>query len=132
MSTCHAGECSEAESCKKKVRLVCKCKIRKIDSTCDKVKAENLTTIACDEQCEAKKRLAEEEKQLELQRQAAIEAEKNRRELEEFEKKIGKKKYKERKQRVVEEKKDNTNVIIAIASVSVIIVGVVLYFTIFY
>lgn len=88
-----------------------------------------MTSLTCDEQCQLKKKLADEERQLELQRQAEIEAEKNRRELEEFEKKFAKKKGKERKQRIVEEKQQNYYLPIIIAVISLLIAFGV-YFTV--
>jgi predicted metal-dependent hydrolase len=92
------------------------------------IKAEKITTIDCDENCHEKKRLADQEKQIELQKQAELEAEKNRRELEMFEKKFAKKKFKERKKVVIEETKDNSKLIIAISSVLVVTLSIIAYF----
>lgn len=103
-----------------------------MEITCDIIRAENLTIVACDDQCQAKKKTAEEEKKLEIARKQELEAEKNKRELEIYEKKFGKKAYKEfRKQKIVEEEKDNSTLIISLVSVSVVIVAVALYFTVF-
>lgn len=83
--------------------MVCRCKTRKIEIGCDKAKQG--FTLECDEVCRLK---------IEQSRSAADEAErisreaeeeKNRIELLEFERKMGKKKSKERKQVLVEEKR---------------------------
>lgn len=60
-----------------------------------------------------------------------MEAEKNRRELELFEKKFGKKVHKERKQKFVVEKKSNQNLIMSAVAVSALLIACSLYFTIF-
>lgn len=79
-----------------------------------------------------KKTLAENERQLELQRIAALEEEKNRRELAEFELKFAhKKKHKERKAKVSQEKKDSTSVIIAVVSILIILIAALMYFLMF-
>lgn len=98
-----------------------------MEITCDKVRAEKITSIACDETCESKRRIAEEEKENMLKEKLRAEAEKNQRELEEFEKKFGKKKYKERKRKVVEEEKDNKKLII-ISALSVLLISMAIYF----
>lgn len=58
-----------------------------------------------------------------------IEEEKNRKELEEYEKKLGKKKYKERKQRQVNEESDNgmIKIYLGIGFLTTII-AIILYF----
>ncbi|KAG5674339.1 hypothetical protein PVAND_004314 [Polypedilum vanderplanki] len=128
---CHYGECQGAENCKKKVKLLCSCKNRRVEFSCDKIRAENITFANCNEDCDEKKRLLDEEKQKKLEKQRAIEEEKNRRELEEYEKKIGPKKYKERKQRVVEEKKSNFKMIIGISTAIILIIAILLYFMLY-
>jgi NF-X1-type zinc finger protein NFXL1 len=131
-SNCHSGPCPDSESCKKKVKIFCKCKTRKFEINCDKIRRDNLEFIDCDEICEEKR---QKEIQLKLEQkmeQERLEKEKNQRELEEFEKKFGRKKTRERKVREVEEKSDNKLMIIG-ASVSglVVVLAFVLYFTIF-
>lgn len=65
--------------------------------------------MACDETCisrqEEMKRAAEQQERIKRQQ----EEEKNRLELEEFERKFGKKKYKERKTQVIEDN-DNSHI----------------------
>lgn len=105
------------------VKVACECKTRKIDSLCDKVRSGY--TLCCDETCKAKRdqiRLAAEEND---RKQRELEEEKNRLELLEYEKKFGKKKYKERKQYVVEEEAGWLNkknlIILSICSIFVAI-----------
>lgn len=102
-----------------------------MDFTCDVVKASNLTGIECDDVCIQKKKLAEEQKLMEIAKKAEMEAEKNRLELERFEKKFGKKKYRERKTKVNEEIKDNSTLIITSVSGLVVLSALILYFTMF-
>lgn len=83
------------------MKVSCDCKTRKAETTCDRARAG--FTVDCDAACAAKKdqaRLVAEEIE---RKQRELEAEKNRIELLEYEKKFGKRKYKERKQSVVEE-----------------------------
>lgn len=128
MNICHPGACQGAENCRKKVKLMCACKTRKIDLTCDKIRAENITLLECNGECEEKKRLIEEENQRKIQKQRLLEEEKNRKELEEYEKKFGPKKYKERKQRHVEEKSSNLKMKILVSSAVFLTISVVSYF----
>lgn len=103
---CHSGPCKNGESCRKKLKVYCECKNRKIETTCDKIRSGFV--LNCDETCISRqnelKRITE---QLERTKREQ-EEEKNRSELEEFEKKFGKKKHKERKTHNVEEK-DNSH-----------------------
>lgn len=131
MNICHPGECKGAENCRKKVKLMCSCKTRKLDLTCDKVRAENITVLECNGECMEKKRLIEEENQRKILKQQQIEEEKNRRELEEYEKKFGPKKYKERKQRYVEEEKSNVKMKVLISSTAFIALSIAIYFIFF-
>lgn len=114
------------------MKLTCECKTRRIDYTCDEIRVKNISVVACDEQCQAKKQLAEEELKVKLARKMELEAEKNRQELELFEKKFGKKAKKERKPKFVEAKKSNINLILSVAfSVSVVLIASGLYFAMF-
>lgn len=83
------------------MKVYCECKNRKIETTCDKIRTG--FTLICDETCISRqnelKLIAEQQERLRKER----EEEKNRRELVEFEKKFGKKKYKERKSNIVED-----------------------------
>lgn len=106
------------------MRLSCECKSRRIEISCDKIRQDKIVAAPCDEHCELRKKAAQSEKQLEFERLLAIEEEKNKRELAEFAQKFGtKKKFKERKLRVFEEKKDYTNLTIAITSVFIVIIA---------
>lgn len=128
-SNCHPGDCN-ANDCKKKVKLACACKNRRVEISCDKMRAEKITVADCDSTCEEKKRLLEEENRKRIQKQLEIEEERNRKELEEFEKRNAPKKYKERKQRYVEEEKSNLSLKICIASIVLVILAVGVYFMI--
>lgn len=125
---CHHGKCSGANECKKKVKCYCICKNKKADVCCDKIRAEKISFIACDESCVTKKNLILVNNQRRITELDKIEAEKNRKELEEFELKFGKKKQKERKLRVVEAEKNNINWIIALAATfSIVLVAVLVH-----
>lgn len=104
-NVCHSGRCQNEESCRKKLKVYCECKNRKIEITCDKIRAGFV--LSCDETCisrqEELKRIVEQQERARREQ----EEQKNRLEVEEFEKKFGKKKYKERKTQIVEEK-DNS------------------------
>lgn len=104
--------CVDLGNCKKKVKLLCPCKSRKTDLPCDKVRAENLLVIECDENCQAKERKAAEEKTQEDLRKQELEAERNKRELEIFENKFRKKKYRERRTQSVEDNKSDKKYLI--------------------
>lgn len=96
------------------------------------MKARNLTEIECDDICMSKRKLAEEQKILEDAKKAEIEAERNRLELEHFEKKLaGKRKYRDRKNKEVVHTKEKDYSTLAIAVASGFIVALTLYFTIF-
>lgn len=111
--------------------MTCECRTRKIEYTCDKIRAENIVVIECDEQCHSKKLLHEEERRQELERMQQLEAEKNRQELLAYEKKFAKKVYKERKPKFVEEEKSNVNLMMLIISGSIVIAACGLYFSFF-
>lgn len=96
--------------------------------SCDKIRAENLTIIDCDESCEAKKLAAEKDKKKKDEEQRLLEEERNKEELLMYEKKFGRKKYKERKVRVAEEKDDNTFKKIALISTIAVLTAVLMYF----
>ena len=100
---CHPGKCPNPELCRKKVRIFCECKRLKAEIACDKHRAGQ-TSIPCDEFCiETRIKLAEQLKR-EQEKLRHQEEAKNRAEVEQFEKRFSKRKYKERK--VVVEKTD--------------------------
>lgn len=75
--------------------------------------------------------MLDEENKKKIQKQLEIEQEKNRRELEEYQKKIGyTKKFKERKPKYVEEEKSNRTKVIAASAFVLIVVAIILYFLI--
>lgn len=122
---CHSGKCPSPDSCRKKLKVYCDCKNRKVETTCDKIRAGFV--LGCDEACterqkEAKK-IADEASRAKLEQ----ELEKNRQEVEEFEKKFGKKKYKERKRAVVEQDNKKQYVWIG-AAVGAIALAVFVYY----
>lgn len=104
-AVCHSGKCPNPEQCKKKIKLYCQCKNLRQEVTCEKIRIENFQ-MRCNETCAAKKqelREAAKQKEAELKKQ---EEERNRIELEEFEKKYSKKKPRERKAVVVKNQED--------------------------
>lgn len=83
----------------------------------------------------SKRKLAEEQKILEDAKKAEIEAERNRLELEHFEKKLaGKRKYRDKKNKEVinsTHKISNMTLVIAAASGLIALLALALYFTIY-
>ena len=49
---CHTGDCSDPSQCKKKVKLYCPCKRRKLEFACNKAQSNKLS---CDKECQALK-----------------------------------------------------------------------------
>lgn len=106
MDVCHSGRCINEELCRKKLKVYCGCRHRKIEATCDKIRCG--FKLPCDETCimyeSEQKRIAEQEELLKRER----EEEKNRKELLEYEKKIGKKKYKDKKLHITKETENSS------------------------
>lgn len=106
--------------------MYCECKTRKVDATCDKIRAG--FQLICDDTCKIRLEeihLAAEEQQ---KKQKELEDEKNRLEMLEFEKKFGKKKFKERKRNVVEETESKTWMIWVGIPALLAVVSVIAYF----
>ncbi|KAJ8298481.1 hypothetical protein KUTeg_025012 [Tegillarca granosa] len=92
---CHPGICPNAGFCEKKVTLRCKCRRRKKEAICKEV-PENHKKLECDEICKQeidKKKKIEEEKNRQLKEE---ELKKQQAELEEFERKKGRKRRQRR------------------------------------
>ncbi|XP_037044387.1 NF-X1-type zinc finger protein NFXL1 [Bradysia coprophila] len=126
IDVCHSGKCLNSEACKKKSKVYCECKTRKVDATCDKIRAG--FQLTCDDTCKVRReemRLAAEEQD---RKQKEIEDEKNRLEMLDFEKKFGKKKFKERKRSVVEETESKVWMIWIGIPVVLAVVSVIVYF----
>lgn len=96
-----------------------------METSCDKIRAG--FALICDDTCTEKqhldKKAAEEANRAKMEQ----EKEKQRQELEEFEKKFGKKKYKERKKVVVEEKTNNLHIYIG-GAVGAVVLAAFIYF----
>lgn len=104
-------------------KIYCDCKTRKVDATCDKIRSG--FRLNCDDTCKVRleeMRLATEEQE---RKQREIEEEKNRLEMLEFEKKFGKKKFKERKRNVVEETENKMWIVWVGVAIVLAAVGVV-------
>lgn len=123
---CHSGACLNPESCRKKLKIYCDCKCRKLDTTCDKLRAG--FKLNCDETCAAKQEEARKHAEAAEQTRRAHEEEQNRKALEEFEKKFGKKKHKERKQRIVEEKNNSKMILWAVGATSALVLSLLIYY----
>lgn len=124
-SVCHSGKCPNPDLCRKKVKIYCDCKNRKLDVTCDKIRSN--FTLSCDEVCGEKQKEAQKITDENDRLKREQELERNRQEIEEFEKKFGKKKYKERKRIVVEE--DNNKQFIWIgAAVGAVVLAAFAYY----
>ncbi|XP_022200725.2 NF-X1-type zinc finger protein NFXL1 [Nilaparvata lugens] len=104
-STCHIGECPNAETCRQNVKVACKCKRIRKTFRCVAVRAGE-AHVDCDQVCLANKEEELKKKELEKQKQLELEEKKNREELEKFQKKFqGRKKHKERRSYEVDDKK---------------------------
>lgn len=96
--------------CRKKIKTTCECKSRKIEISCEKLRFSD-HIISCDKSCETKKREIKLAAEKIKESEKFLEDEKNRLELEMFEKKFGKKRYKEKRINVIDEKNDNKKII---------------------
>lgn len=96
-----------------------------METSCDKIRAG--FRLSCDEACADKqlqeKKITDETNRAKLEQ----ELEKNRQEVEEFEKKFGKKKYKERKKPIVAENNNKQHIYIG-AAVGAIVLAVFVYY----
>ncbi|XP_058459485.1 NF-X1-type zinc finger protein NFXL1 [Malaya genurostris] len=127
--TCHSGDCPNPETCSRKVKVTCVCRNRKMDVNCDGSKGKG-KTLPCDESCEVfKEAKTRELTEIERQQKEQEEAE-NQRALEEYEKKFGRKKYRERKRVHVEETKDSKWLVYVLISSGVLLAAVFAYFMI--
>lgn len=93
---CHSGPCPFPESCRKKLRIYCDCKRLKSEISCDKYRA-GLLKLQCDENCFVTQKNLLQARQQEEELKRKQEEERNRLEVEQFEKKFSKRKPKERK-----------------------------------
>ncbi|XP_030375185.1 NF-X1-type zinc finger protein NFXL1 [Scaptodrosophila lebanonensis] len=96
MTTCHPGKCPNPELCRKKVRIYCKCKRIKLEISCDKNRAGQVS-LDCDAYCAAERQRVEAAERQEIEQKLLEEDRKRRIELEKFEQKFGKRKQRERK-----------------------------------
>lgn len=96
--------------------------------SCDKIR--NGFKLKCDESCETKRQLLVAEKEAQEKRQKELEEIENRKELEKYQQKFGKKVYKERRKNVVEEKNDKTllqKLIPVTAGISIALIAIIIY-----
>lgn len=96
-SNCHSGDCPNPESCKKKVKIFCKCKRLKKEFQCEAIR-KGLAIVECDDTCKQKQE--EERKQRETENEIRKKEEeiRSQRELEQYEKKFsGRKKVKDKR-----------------------------------
>ncbi|KAJ8683711.1 hypothetical protein QAD02_019503 [Eretmocerus hayati] len=84
---CHAGPCQKSEACNKKVKITCKCKRIKKDTTCLLVR-KGKATVQCDDVCQKRKEELDLLKKIESEKKRKQEELKNRKEVEMFEKKF--------------------------------------------
>lgn len=102
--------------------------MKKNEVTCDRVAAQQ-ALLQCDDSCLQKKKeidLLEQEKLRSIQE---LEQEKNRKELEEFEKKFGKKKNKVRNRYADDEEQSGPKVLVLVsASIAVILLGLAIFY----
>lgn len=127
-AVCHSGPCPNPENCRKKVKIYCECKRIKIEVSCEKSRSKE-AIVPCDDICKVMKAETERIKQEEAEKQRLIEEERNRIELEQFEKRFGKRKPRERKV-VAQEIETNNNqlkLLIGSAIALVIAAGITFY-----
>ena len=96
---CHTGTCAEPSACRKKRTSRCPCKRRKEVGLCKDIPP----ALPCDEQCAALQAEKEAEQRAIAEKKAQEELAANRREVEQYEASLQKKKRKPRRQVVVEE-----------------------------
>lgn len=99
-----------------------------MDVSCDKIRAG--FKLKCDETCDNKRKVLAIEKEEQEKRRRELEEIENRKELEKYEQKFGKKVYKDRRKNVVEEKKDGgllQKLIPVAAALSIALVALVIY-----
>lgn len=101
---CHPGPCPNPELCKKKVKVMCRCKFRKVDISCEKLRQG--FEVSCDDSCKSKLEARQQVEEELRKERAAAEEERNRIEMEEYRRKYGQKKPKERKQRQTDVKEE--------------------------
>ncbi|CAH1115827.1 unnamed protein product [Psylliodes chrysocephalus] len=96
-SNCHPGPCPNAEQCKKKVKVPCKCKRIRKEYSCETVR-KNMAIVECDEICEVKKEETRKIREAAEEQKRKEEEIKNKKELEKYQKIFeGKKKNRERR-----------------------------------
>lgn len=129
MENCHVGVCPNPEQCKKKVKVLCGCKMRKAEVSCEKLR-QGKFVLPCDDTCKVKAEEREKVEEAIRKDKAAAEEEQKRIEMEEFERKYGTKKPKERKQRQtsVEERRNWSKVAMIAGGVLIPIIGALCYF----
>lgn len=111
------------------MKIYCPCKYRKVETACDKIRGG--FELACDDACAAHnievKRIAAE---IERTKQEE-EDERNRLELEKFEKKFAKKRYKERKEKYIEAKDNMYAIKMTAAAVAVAITAGLIFYLVY-
>lgn len=129
MENCHVGVCPNPEQCKKKVKVLCGCKMRKAEVSCEKLR-QGKFVLPCDDTCKVKAEEREKVEEAIRKDKAAAEEEQKRIEMEEFERKYGTKKPKERRQRQtsVEEGRNWSKVAMIAGGVLIPIIGALCYF----
>lgn len=125
--TCHSGDCPNPESCNKKVKITCECRTRKMEVNCNAARMKS-KLLECDDNCEKAKHNRNQERNDKERLQREHEEAENQRALEEYEKKFGPKKYRERKRAQVEETKETDYLLYALVSGGILMVAVIVYF----
>ena len=123
IDNCHPGLCKKAESCRKKVKVLCKCKRIKKDFSCLSIRAGE-AIVECDEVCRKKKEELDRIKELEQEKKRKEEELKNQKEIEMFEKKFKPKRRGKDRHNNKEESNDNGNSYKWIWIIAVFIIGV--------
>lgn len=96
-----------------------------METSCDKLRSGFV--LNCDEHCTAKQAEAKKIAEEAIRVKQAQEDERNRIELEEFEKKFGKKKHKERKRQVTVETDNSYTLKLILGAVVVTILAIIIY-----
>lgn len=111
------------------MKVSCECKARKAEVSCEKLRQATFI-LPCDETCKTKAVEREQSDEAKRKERAAAEEEQNRIEMEEFQRKYGTRKPKERKQRQmnVEEGRNWTKTISIAVALVIPIVGALGYY----
>ncbi|KAK9499783.1 hypothetical protein O3M35_002755 [Rhynocoris fuscipes] len=129
-NTCHPGECTGEDQCRKRVKLNCPCKRIKKEVVCHLVSS---TVVQCDSICESIKLEKQQKEEEEREANRAAEERRNREELERYEKKLQGSKRHRTKRKTINDQDDRSywikhKILIVSASVTLLFSVALFYF----